>query len=133
MKKRGNSMLVFIAMIGILIALFVLLVMPQIAKAYASGKLALKAAATKDIAIILDTMYSYPYDMALEYDVDLSDFIVEISQKTVKIKMTSLSIDPSAEGYAFVPIDDDLDFTLSKPKKIIFKKENGKITVTGAT
>lgn len=127
MKKRG-SMLVFIAMISVVISVFIFLIMPQIAKAYVSGKLALKVAAARDIALVLDTMYSYPYDMVLEYDVDLSDFIVEVSQKTVKIKMASQTVDPIEAKYGFVPINDDPAFTLLKPKKIIFKKENGKIT-----
>ena len=49
-------MLVFIAIITIVIALFVFLMMPKIAKTLASGKYALKVAAARDIALILDTI-----------------------------------------------------------------------------
>ncbi len=130
MKKRG-SMLIFLAVVSILVALFVFVAMPMIAKAYASGKIALKAAAARDIALLLDAMYSHPYDIKVEYDIDLSDFKVEISNKEVKIESLSVSVDPIAAKYPFVPINDNPDITLNQPIKIIFEKKSGKLSAAG--
>ncbi|MEK6949653.1 MAG: hypothetical protein AABX34_05495 [Nanoarchaeota archaeon] len=129
--KKGGGMLIFLAIVSILAALFVFIAMPMIAKAYASGKIALKAAAARDIALLLDAMYAHPYDVKVEYDIDLSDFKVEISNKEVKIQALSVSVDPTTEKYPFVPINDDPNIVLNQPKKIIFEKKNGKLSAIG--
>lgn len=126
MTKKGMG-IILISLIGIIVALFVFLVIPEIAKTYASGKVALKVAAARDIALILDTMYAYPYDMEFEYNVDLSDFVVEISENNVVIKIASLSADPTDAVYSFVPINDVPSYILQNPQKIIFKKLDGRI------
>tara|TARA_B100000315_G_C14282864_1_gene453826 strand:+ start:22 stop:471 length:450 start_codon:yes stop_codon:yes gene_type:complete len=131
MTKRGSITYVLIVIIILILALVVFLTIPMIAQSYASGKIALKVAAAKDIALILDTIYSYPYDTELRYDVDLSDFKVDIFNNTVKIYEKSYGspgADPKLAQYSFVPVNDILGFTLEKPKSIEFKKENGKIT-----
>jgi len=121
MRKRGH-MLVIIALITTVIAIFVFLTFPNLAKDIKTGKIILKEASARDIALIIDTIYAYPYDMEVEYNVDLSDFVVQISQNTVKIR--------DAE-YSFVPVNDNPDFALNRPKKIIFTKTDGKLTVIG--
>lgn len=131
--KKGGGMLIFLAIVSILTALFVFVAMPMIAKAYASGKIALKAAAARDIALLLDSTYSSPFDIKAEYDIDLSDFRVAISNKEVSIESPSLSADPSAEKYPFVPINDDPNIILNNPKKIIFEKKNGVLSAIGVT
>jgi len=129
--KKGGGMLIFLAIVSILAALFVFIAMPMIAEAYASGKIALKAAAARDIALLLDAMYAHPYDVKVEYNIDLSDFKVEISNKEVKIESLSVSIDPIAAKYPFVPINDNPNIVLNKPKKIIFEKKSGELTAVG--
>ena len=124
MTKRG-SMLVFISIITLVIGIFVGVMYPQIAKTY--SKLPLKTAASRDIALILDTMYAYPYDIEIEYGYDLSDFIVLISEE--KVKISEGGTDPSPAEYPFVPIGNVEVITLTNPEKIIFKKENGVLTV----
>jgi|TARA_Y100000310_G_scaffold332396_1_gene407897 hypothetical protein len=125
MTKRG-SMLVPISIISLIIIVIVGFGLPNIAKVYASGKVALKTAAARDIALILGTIYAYPYDVEIEYDIDLSDFTVEICKKTVKISEEGLDL--TARQYPFVPVDDDPKFVLDGAEKIFFKKEEGKIT-----
>lgn len=128
MAKRGQ--LVFIAIITLVVALFVGVMYPKIAKAYASGEVTLKVVAAKDIALTIDTIYAYPYDIEVEYDVDLSKFVVEISQNDVKVKKPG--IDSTAGEYRFVSIgNDDPSTTLNNPKKIIFSKEGSELTITG--
>lgn len=131
MAKRG-SMLVFISIITLLIALFVGVVYPMVAKAYSSGEVALKVAATRDIALILDTIYSSPYDIKLNYDFDLSKFVVKIYDNKVEIYDSSFGLgkDPTAAQYPFVPVGSGLDITLDSPTKIVFEKKNGVLTVT---
>ena len=133
MKKRG-SMLVFIAVITLLVALLVGVFLPMIAETYASQKAALKAAACRDIALILDTMYAYPYDFEMDYDYDLSSFVVNISQNKVRIYDPSFDIlteDPTRAEYPFIPVDDDPSFKLYNPQNIHFTKVNRVLTVTG--
>ena len=122
-----------IAIVTLLIALFVLVVYPMIAKAYASGKMALKVSAARDIALILDTMYAYPYDMEIEYNFDLSDFTIKITGTKVEIRDASFGFignDPTTAVYSFSPINDNVDIELTRPQKIVFKKENGHITAS---
>ena len=132
-KKRGEgfSTLVFLGMVSIIVAVFVFIAIPAVAKAYASGKIALKAASSRDIALLLDAMYSSPFDSKVEYNVDLSDFKVEVSNNEVKVESLSLSVDPKASKYPFVPINDNPTFIISKPKKIVFEKKAGKLNAVG--
>ena len=129
MKRKGN-MLVFLAIISVLVAIFVFIAMPKIAESYASGKIALKIVAARDIALTLNTIYAYPYDVKMDYDVDLSDFTVKIADKEVQVSLASLSIDPKPAEYPFVPVGENPNFILNKPKKIAFGKKEGKLTVT---
>lgn len=128
-KKRGleASTLTILAIGGIVIAAFVFIVMPMVTKAFASGKISLKVAAARDIALILDTMYAYPYDMELEYDFDLRDLTIKIIENQVEVDLVTLTVDPTTSKYSFVPINDKPNYILEGPEKIFFKKEDGKI------
>ena len=137
MQKRGQ--LVFIALITIIMAAIVAFSYTCIAKSLATGKTALKVSAARDMALIIDTIYAYPYDVELEYDIDLSKFIVEISENNVKIYDASLvkleedkitGRDPFFAQYSFSPVSEEPNFIFDKPKKLVFKKENGKLLVT---
>lgn len=121
MSKRGAVML-FIMIIGLVVSVIVAFMFPIIAKAYASGNIILKVAAARDIAITIDTIYAYPNDLELEYDVDLSKFDVEISDNVVNV---------DGAEYGFVPIGDSPNVILNRPKKIVFQKENDILTITG--
>ena len=141
MQKRGQ--LVIIALITLLVAAFVVFSYIQIARSLSTGKTALKVSAARDIALIIDTLYAYPYEVELEYDVDLSLFIVEISENSVKIYDSSfvkMESDNKVTGrdilfaqYNFAPTAgeefEELNFIFDKPKKLIFKKINGKIKI----
>jgi hypothetical protein len=138
MKKRGQ--LVFITIIVIVVALLVGLLYPKIAKTLATGDMALKIAATRDIALIIDAIYSSPYDIEIDYDYDLSKLIVDISQSSVKIYDASLvsvdngiiqGSDPNFAKYSFVPVDDNPNIILDRPKRILFSKTDGRLTIRG--
>lgn len=128
MNKRGQ--MVIIAIIIVVIAVFVGITYPKIAKSLGTGKVALKTAAARDIAFVIDSIYSYPYDVELEYDYDLSDFTVKISDNKVEIYEGTLEGDLTSAAYSFVPVKDNPEFTLDKPKKIVFKKTGDKLEIT---
>lgn len=121
MSKKAQ--LVFITIIIIVVALVVALMLPYIAKAYASGDVVLRTAAARDIALTMSMIYAYPYDMYVTYDFDLSKFLIEISENKVTVGKDL----ERGSKYSFVAIGDDKPgFILKNPKKIIFKKEDGK-------
>lgn len=125
--KRGAANLVLLTIGSAVLAVIVFVAIPEIARACSSGKIALKVVAARDIALLLDAMYAYPYDIEVEYDVDLSDLKIKINQNRVNVELVTLIYDQVKSNYPYVAINDDPDFELIKPKKIIFKKENGKI------
>jgi hypothetical protein len=137
MSKRGQ--IVLIALITIVIAAIVGLTYPRIASAYATGAFSLKVSATEDIALIIDTIYAYPYDVEVEYEVDLSKFIIAVSDGKVKLYGSSfvsldssnkiVGIDPIFSQYPFLPGNENINFILDKPKKIKFIKNDGKLSI----
>ncbi|MBU90392.1 hypothetical protein CMO94_02520 [Candidatus Woesearchaeota archaeon] len=143
MSKRGQIETVFLALLVIgLVGGFSLYYSH---KSFETDKLNLKVAAVKDIALIIGTMYASPHDIEVEYDVDLRRFIVEISQNKVKIhdaSSVSLDVNNKIQGkdktfsqYSFVPVKDNYDSSfvpviLDGPKKLVFSKKNGELTIT---
>jgi hypothetical protein len=141
MRKRGQ--LVVISLITIIVSAVVFISLIYISKSLATGKAALKVAAARDIALTIDTVYAYPYDMEFEYDVDLSKFIVDISENSVKVydaSLVKIDKDKNIIGndlmlaeYAFAPANEKPHFILERPKKLSFKKENNKLYLTAIT
>jgi len=136
MTKRGQLFL--IAIITMVVAAAIGVTYPRIAKAYTTGAISLKISAARDIALTIDTIYAYPYDMELEYGLDLSKYIVEISGDSVRIYDKSFvrlsgnkvqGIDPKFAQYSFVPGNENLNFLLDGPKLIIFSKTDGKLNI----
>ena len=137
MKKRGN--LALLGLVVMVVAVIVFLTYMQVTDYYATGKIALKTAAANDMALIIDAIYASPYDAVVEYDYDLSLFVVEISQNKVTLydaadtEVDDDVVDSSdnfPSSYSFVPVDDEPEFVLDRPKKIIFSKTNGELTIT---
>ncbi|MFH0868510.1 MAG: hypothetical protein V1831_04305 [Candidatus Woesearchaeota archaeon] len=133
MKKRGALNWMVIALIVLVVALFVAFSIPKIAQSLGTGKIALKTAAARDIAFVIDSIYAYPYDVTLNYDYNLGDFIVLISDNQVVIyesKYTSPENDPIPARYSFAPVKESPSFVLTKPKQIVFQKNGDKLTIT---
>ena len=135
MNKRGR--LVLVAIISLLLGAATFMY-PYIAKASDTGTLSLKAATARDIVLLIDIICSQSVDNELIYDIDLSKFIIEISQNKVKINDKSYvskigetiqGRDPIAFEYSYV-CNQDLKFVLDGPTKLIFKKTDNKISIT---
>ena len=132
--------LVLIAIVTLFVSLFVGLTYSQITKYYATGKVALKTAAARDIALTIDSIYASPYDTVIEYDYDLSLFVVDISQNRVTLydaadtEVDDEYIDSGdnlPSQYSFVSVDDDdLKSVLDRPEHITFYKTNGVLKIT---
>ena len=131
--------LILIAIVTLFVSLFVGLTYSQVTKYYATGKIALKTASAKDIALIIDAIYASPYNLELEYNYDLTDFVVEISNNRVRLYGTSFvrvnngivqGDDPFFAQYSFVTINDNPEFLFDKPNRLKFTKTNGKLTIT---
>lgn len=131
MGKRGNLAFKFLMILTI--SAILLILYPKVAESFAKGELAKKTIAAREIALLLDTMYSYPYTMTIDYDINLMGFTLEISDQTVAVYDTKLgkTIDPSLANYRFFTTrGDNPKFTIENSKKIRFKKINDKIEVS---
>jgi uncharacterized protein YpmS len=128
MRKKGA--IILITLVIVLVGLFVVFVIPSVAKEYASGKIALKNAAARDIALILDTLYAYSLDIELKYNYDLSGFSVEIEDSKVKISSINKRFsDPAPGEYYFEGSDKELQFEKENPQLLTFNKIDGEINI----
>jgi len=137
MKKRGQ--LTAIAIVTLLIAVVILLTLPNKAKADATGITALKTALSRDIALTINTLCSHPDDFKnIEYPYDLSKFILVVFDGKVRISDTSfvrlgsnnkiIGNDPFVAIYDF-QCHQNPNFIFDKPKKITFNKKEGQLTI----
>jgi len=136
MKKRGQ--LVVLALMTLVIAIVIAFSFPAVAKQFEEGRYAKKLAATSDLALLLNTICSYPQDTELTYELDLTKFIVSFSEQEVKLytyfsssfgkDLNVKSTDILSTSYPF-SCDQSLKFALDRPKKIRFTKTNGKINI----
>jgi len=132
--------LVFVAIITLVIAVIIGLSYPIIAKAYATGEVSLKVASARDIALLIDTICAYPYDMKVQYELDLSKFILEFYDNKVKIYSASyvslgqnnnvIGRDPTYAEYSFVPCNNNLKSVLKNPEKLVFSKKGGELSIS---
>jgi len=140
MQKRGQEgpNLILITIASLVMAALVVFVFPTEAKAIISGQESTKTVASREIALILNTICSYPQDIEIEYDLKLNDIVIEIKDdKVTAHNKAFVSIapnkdvsgkDPQSKEHSFVcPIK--LTFSLDEPKKILFKKKDNNIEV----
>lgn len=140
MEKKGDATLTLIALGIAIVAIIVVSMFLYVAKSIASGKAAAKTTFARDIALTIDALYSYPYDVEVKYEADLSQFIVSISGNTVKIYDSSyVSLDsnnnlkgndPMFAQYSFASINEKPEFIFNKPKMLVFKKIDSRLTIT---
>ena len=131
MAKRGNIAFKFLMILSISAAILVLY--PKLAETYVKGEVTRKAVAAREIALIIDTIYAYPYDITIDYDIELSGFTLEISDQVVTAYDSRLGkiLDPSLARYRFFTTDNNnLQFKLESPKKIRFEKIKNKVEVS---
>ena len=127
MKKRG-----FLSLKGLIMAIvfaIVILAFIQAGKSFGNRDVYFKDAAAKDIALIIDSLYSNPGDAAIKYEEDLSKYTVWIKDNTVTVYKTSDGKTDITQGkYGFV--GQSIDETIVRnPTNLIIKKTNNKIII----
>jgi competence protein ComGC len=133
--KRGGFTLSALGLVAIVMSAFLIIVIPLVAKEAASGKLAKKTVVARDLALLLDSIYAYPFDTEVTYDVNLDGLTVLIENGMVQVSVDKNIFgylqDPSARKYYFAPVNDNPVYPpMTNPKKLIFKKIDGIVSIT---
>lgn len=130
----AKGSLIVRAIIFIVMSLVILVSLIYIGKSYGSGDVYKKEIAAKEIALILDTLYAYPYDIVVNYNKDLTGLIVEISDNKVIVYSAEFSrrnLDLAFKEYEFVPTTmNKIQAKLESPKRIKFEKSKDSMIVT---
>jgi len=126
MIKKGS--IVIRAIIFVTISAVILGGLIYIGKSYGSGEVYRKLIIAKEIALILDAIYAYPYDSLVYYEKDLTGLIVEVSNNKVIVynaQFNNRNLDPTSVDYSFIPTTiNKINAKLENPKKIKFQKFN---------
>lgn len=126
MNSMAKGSLVVRAIIFLVVSLVIMSSLIYIGKSYGSGEAYKKVIAAKEIALTIDTLYAYPYDMVVYYEKDLTGLIVEIFDNRVSVynaEFNRKNFDPTFREYNFVPITaNKISAKLENPKRIKFEK-----------
>ena len=123
MAKRGQ--IVFKALIVLLISAIIIILYPIMGQTHANREISKNTIAAREIALIIDTLYSYPYDVVVYLDKDLSGLTVDFSDENIKIYDTKLGkkFDPALAEYRFFTTGFNvIETKLESPKRIKFEK-----------
>ncbi len=131
MIKRGQ--LVLKALIVLVISAAIIILYPYIGAQFGSRDVYKREIAAREIALIIDTLYAYPYDVTISYEKDLTGLSLEISDNKIKIygaRFNNYLLDPSNRKYDFIPTGAiKTKLKLENPEKIKFEKLNGELSV----
>ena len=131
MAKRGQ--LVVKLIIVLFFSLVVIIAYPYIGKQFGSGESYKKEIAAKEIALIIDTLYAYPYDAVIYYEKDLTGLAVQISDNDVIIydsRFSNSNLDPTYRKYSFYPTGTNkIQMKFDNPKRIKFEKSKEKLII----
>jgi len=129
----AKGSLVVRAIIFIVMSLVILASLIYIGKSYGSGEIYKKEIAAKEIALLINTLYAYPYDMVVNYDKDLTGFIIDISDNKVVVynaEFNRKDLDSTFREYEFVPTTfNKIKVKLESPKRIKFEKSKDLLSV----
>lgn len=133
MSSMAKASLIVRAIIFLVVSLVIMSSLIYIGRAFGSGEVYKKAIAAKEIALTIDTLYIYPYDMAVYYEKDLTGLIVEISDNKVTVYnagFNSKNFDPTFKEYYFVPATaNKISAKLENLKRIKFEKSKDLLTI----
>lgn len=129
MQKRGQ--LVLKAIIVLLVAGILIVTFPKIGKSFGTFEAYKKAIASREIALILDTLYAYPYDSVIYYNEKLEGLTIEVSENKVKVFSSGYKADPTRAEYNYLPTGTKkINAVLENPKRIRFEKKGDTLTLT---
>jgi len=131
MEKRGQ--LVYKALISIIASAIVVIAFIAAGKTYGNQEAYYKLAVAKDLALVIDLMYSLPGDIEYVYATDVFAYGIEIKNGNVRVYDYSLGkLDPTAASYNYVGFGSDaINANINGLKFVKLSKINGKVIVTG--
>lgn len=130
MAKRGR--LEYKALIILIISAVVFIFFLYIGQSYANSDVYKKGIASREIALIIDSMYAYPYDSTIYYERDLAGFTLEIADGKVIVynKGFNKKNDPTLAEYAFfVTGVNNANIKLEDSKKIKIQKNMNNLII----
>jgi len=129
MKKRGQ--LVYKALISVIVSAIVVAAFVIAGKTYGNQEAYHKLAVAKDLALVLDAIYSYSGDIEFRYPNEISDYIIEVKDNVVKVYSKKFGkADPTSASYGFAGISaESLNFEIKDAKYVRIEKISGKIVI----
>jgi hypothetical protein len=101
-------------------------------RSYGKQEIYFKAAVAKDIAFLINSMYSAPGDVSFIYPMELTEFGVKIkNNKVIVFKHTPLDV--TAGSYEYAGINDDtkkINIEIDNVYKIKFEKKGDIVSVS---
>ena len=128
MQKRGQ--LIFKALFIIIASTIIVVAFLQAGKSFGSQEAFYKIAVAKDIALIIDELYTLPGDIIIEYSNDLSEYTISVKGNTVKVYSTNAGeTDATAGIYRFIGAEIE-QVQVINPQPLIISKNKEKITLS---
>ncbi len=130
MTKRGQLVIKFI--IILIISVVLVLFFPAIGEIYGKREIYKKTIAAREIALLIDTLYAYPFDATVYYEKDLTGLAVEFSEQNVMVYDARLkNFDPAPAKYHFsVTGATTIKVKIENPKAIKFEKIKNNLIVS---
>jgi len=125
-KKRGELSLYL--MFELVFAFIVFLFLLKGVQTWAEQEIVLRESLSKDLSLLLDTLYSLPYNAYLIYPYDASKFTISVSENKVKV------VSNKNLFYSSYPYIGFNEFTINKelknPSLVYLYKINNKIGIS---
>ncbi len=125
MNKKAASVLMMI--FEILIVLFVVFTVIQIARAYANSETVNKEVLANDIEMMVNAMVGTPGDIMAEYPGNVSKYIFILNSESIKVFIKGDSEQGKVIKTFFLPQGYEAFGTLEEKENLCLKKEKRKI------
>lgn len=131
MAKRGQIVVKFI--IILMVSAAIILIYPYIGEKFGKGDAYKKTTIAREIALIIDALYSYPYDAVVYYDRDMTGLNLEITEGKAVIYdsiFLSKNLDPTHAEYRFFTTGNtNPNIKLENPKKLRIEKTKNNLVI----
>lgn len=97
-------------------------------RAYGKQEIYFKVAVAKDVAFLIDSLYSTPGDVEFIYPQEMPGFGIKISDNKVTVFKHS-ALDSAAASYSYAGINDKIDTQIECSNKIMFLKKGEVISL----
>ena len=132
MKKRAQ--LTYKAMISLIASAMVIAAFYAAGNSYGNSEAYYKLAVAKDLALMLDLVYSYNGNVDIIYPNELTGYDVEVYDQSIRIYGTNYGKeDLIFESYSLVSNEKDIpNFYIKNPKFLNIQKRDGKVIISEA-